>query len=139
MPEPEPTTELRAVPSKDSSLSNSTTEGERRDLPPAKMIERFTAMMGMAQIVDPLMGKLDGKHLTAVISNADKADERRHEQEKQRSWYQFLGLCVIVVSVLLLCGLFLAYGKSEHLNMVLGLIVGLAGGFGLGKNSKRSE
>ena len=100
------------------------------------MVERFTAMFGMSQVVDPLMGKLDAKHLTAVIANVDKADERRLEQVKLHGKNQ---LVVVLVAVLILCGLFLGFGKSEQLDKILALIIGLIGGFGIGRVSKKSE
>ena len=104
------------------------------------MLQRITEItMGMSQVVDPLMGKLDGKHLTAVIANADKADERRHEQLKQQSKDQVVALASVLIAVLVLCGMFLGFQKSEQLDKILALIIGLAGGFGIGRASKKSE
>lgn len=103
------------------------------------MVERFTAMFGMSQVVDPLMGKLDAKHLTAVIANVDKADERRLEQVKLHGKNQLVALVVVLIAVLILCGLFLGFGKSEQLDKILALIIGLIGGFGIGRVSKKSE
>jgi len=85
------------------------------------------------------MGKLDAKHLTAVIANADKADERRLEQLKLQGKNQIISLVVVLIAVLILCGLFLGFGRSEQLDKVLSLIVGLIGGFGIGRVSKKSD
>lgn len=140
MSDQEPTTELQPVPFKESSLPELTSERDRKDIPPGRMLQRFTEMtIGMSQVVDPLMGKLDAKHLTAVIANVDKADERRLEQAKLQGKNQLVALSVVLAAVLILCGLFLGFGKSEQLDKILALIIGLIGGFGIGRVSKKPE
>ena len=136
MSDQEPTTEIQPVPLRESSPPERANERDRKDITSERMVERFTAMFGMSQVVDPLMGKLDAKHLTAVIANVDKADERRLEQVKLHGKNQ---LVVVLVAVLILCGLFLGFGKSEQLDKILALIIGLIGGFGIGRVSKKSE
>ena len=139
MSDQEPTTEIQPVPLRESSPPERANERDRKDITSERMVERFTAMFGMSQVVDPLMGKLDAKHLTAVIANVDKADERRLEQVKLHGKNQLVSLVVVLIAVLILCGLFLGFGKSEQLDKILALIIGLIGGFGIGRVSKRSE
>jgi hypothetical protein len=104
-----------------------------------RRMEQFSAMMQFSPGRDPLVEKMTTEHVTAVIANKDKDGERHHQEELAKiashRWY-FGGA---IVSVLALCWLFLWYGKTEHLDAVLAAIVGLAGGFGLGRATAKDK
>lgn len=77
---------------------------------------------GRNQFID----KLDKQHVSTILANADKADERSHFSRR----LGFGAACLLLVS---LCWLFLAYGKTEHLDAVIAGVLGLAGGYGICK------
>lgn len=69
---------------------------------------------------------MDGQHISTVLANADKEDTRKHSTQR---------ICVGagVFAILLLCWMFLEYQKTEYLDAVVAGVVGLAGGYGIGR------
>jgi hypothetical protein len=102
-------------------------------------MEQFSAMMQVSPGRDPLVEKMTAEHVTSVIANKDKDGERHHQEELAKitshRWYFGGG----VAFVLVICWLFLSYGKTEHLDAVLAAIGGLAGGFGLGRATSKEK
>lgn len=103
------------------------------DVPREQLIEKSTQhiaeQMWMAMRSgpsrDPFVEKMDGEHIHKVLDHS-------HVQEEHRLW-AVTGMAILgVVAVFALCWLFLAYGKSEHVNAIIALVVGLLGGFGAG-------
>lgn len=96
-------------------------------------------MMSVMPGRDPLIEKMTPEHVTAVIANKDKDGEREHTQEMAKiashRWY-FVGGAIAIFA---LCWLFLNYKQTEHLDAVLGVLAGLAGGYGLGKSQSSGE
>ncbi len=88
---------------------------------------------------DPFVEKMTPEHVTAVIAGKDKDGERKHTEELAKIGNQKLFICVGVVFVLLLCGLFLHYQQTDHLDAIIGALAGLAGGFGLGRASQGDD
>ena len=74
--------------------------------------------------------KLQPGHITTIIEQSGK-DSR---QEHWRSLIYFIGG---VVGFLILCGLFLGFGKEALLMPILTAFVGFAGGFGIGRATKK--
>ncbi len=104
-----------------------------------RSMERFSAMMQVGPGRDPFVEKMTPEHVTAVIANKDKNDERKHAEEIAKignhKWYSVGG----AVFIFALCGLFLGFHQTEHLDAIIGTLAGLVGGFGLGKVSQHSE
>ena len=106
------------------------------DASPTEMIHRVERFMGMMQVgsrSESLIEKLDTSQISQVIDNAEKDSVRQHtldqKQENSRRFYA-LTVCFVVFAI---CWLFLGYNKTEHIDAVISAIVGLLGGYGLGK------
>lgn len=115
----------------------------RTGLPPPfrKRVERFLQMgMTVSRPTDSLLEKLDPTHLTTIIDNAENDSKREHELQKDREWYSFWKVPIIVLAVLIVCWLFLEYERTEHLDAVVTGVLGLDGGYGYGiaKGSRKS-
>ena len=102
-------------------------------------MEQFFAAAQFSAGRDPLVDKMTPEHVSSVIANKDRDSDRRHKEELAKivsqRWYFGGG----IVFVLLICLLFLVYGKTEHLDAVLAAIAGLAGGFGLGRATSHEK
>lgn len=75
---------------------------------------------------------MDGAHIHKVLDNT-------HSLEKRQQWVTLSLAVLAVAAVFSLCWLFLAYGKSEHVNAIIALVVGLMGGFGAGIGWQKSR
>jgi len=101
------------------------------EIVPKQVQERVQQMLGV-QIShgrDQFIEKLDGQHISTILQNADKSDSRDHLSKR-------IGLCAAGILLFAMCWLFLFYGKSEHLDAVIAGVIGLAGGYGIGRSTK---
>ncbi|HEX5443683.1 MAG TPA: hypothetical protein VFW87_07635 [Pirellulales bacterium] len=102
-----------------------------------------TGHFGMQVQVGPapneLLAKLEPAHFTRLIDSAEAEQKRSHERKQSAFWGSLVGG---IGGFLLLCWLFLHYGKTELLKDILLLFTGLVGGFlsglGFGKVTKKS-
>jgi hypothetical protein len=89
----------------------------------------FQTALQVGPSEDPLIARMTPEHVTSIIANKERADQRQFDL----SWRLML---VIPISILLLCLLFLGFGQSERLKEIVALMIGFAGGFGVGKLKK---
>ena len=119
----------------DSQNQQQRPNGNTRQIVSSQIIEQMSAMMHVGPGRDAFVDKMTPEHVTAVIANKDKDGDRHHREEMahiaNRKWF-FVGGAI---SIVLVCFLFLNYNQTEHLDAVLGVIAGMAGGYGLGKAS----
>lgn len=99
-----------------------------------RISEQMWVAMRSGPSRDPFVEKMDAQHVHKVLDHS-------HTLEEHRLWATLAVVVLVVVAVFLLCWLFLAYGKSEHVDAVIALVVGLVGGFGAGAgwSKMRSE
>jgi len=81
---------------------------------------------------NPILDKITSDQIGTVIKNKGDEDKRRHERLKGREITLRLAIAAVCLFVIGLCWLFLKYDKSEHLEGVIGVIIGAFGGYGFG-------
>lgn len=100
-----------------------------------QMVESLSAMVSV-QSRDPastIFGKMDGTHISTMLTAAENEGKRTHDREIEQGR---LTAGIIVggfLSVFALCWLFLWFKETEHLDAIIALVIGMAGGFGIGK------
>ncbi|MCY2962297.1 MAG: hypothetical protein NT069_01360 [Planctomycetota bacterium] len=114
------------------------------ELPPPKVVRRVEEFIQMAQFShgqgrDPFVEKMTAEHVTAVIYNKDKDNERKHAEENQRILNQRWYLVGTGVFILAICALFLGFQQTDHLDAVLAAVSGLIGGIGIGRASSNEK
>ena len=81
---------------------------------------------------DPFVEKMDATHIHKVLDHSNSI-------ESKKLWV-LAGMAVLgVVAIFSLCWLFLAYGRPEHVNSIIALVIGLLGGFGAGSGWQKSR
>ena len=58
--------------------------------------------------------------------------DHSHNQEQHKTWIAAGVVALVVIAIVALCWLFLAYGYAEHLDAIIGGVIGMLGGFGAG-------
>lgn len=93
--------------------------------------EMFMSFMsqGILPSRDPIAEKMTPEIIGQLIETSNKQNEREHVEKKIVANRGTLIAIVSVVAIIVLCWLFLAYGKGEHAALVISHIVVLAGGF----------
>ncbi len=87
---------------------------------------------------DALIAKLDPPHITSLLENAERENNRNDSRKKQFFWGT---IGIGTAGFLFLCWLFLYFQKPELLQAVLtlfgGFLAGFAGGYGFGRSAKK--
>lgn len=96
-----------------------------------QLIERFMAFSGKFG-TDSFVDKLDTQQLGKLIDQADEDSKRAHERGAQLTRYGFIFMIALLVAILILCGMFLAFQKGDLLREIIVLLIGGAGGSGIG-------
>ncbi len=127
--------------------SESTTQTPKEPRNPPRLapqlIERFMAEFRGGFPGSSFVDRLDTKQLGKLLDQTSDDSRRQHELDIQRNWMGFALLLSIPILVFGLCFVFLHYGKGELLREIIALLIGLggggAGGYTLGRVSKRSS
>ena len=119
---------------------------------PQEMRSVFLAFSKQTTIgfpTSPLSNKITSEHIGKIIDSTEKDSERDFEfnklelQDQKTSRWFFLAVFVIALTFVSFIIVFLSSVDKETMRFVLGLIVGLIGGFGikelLPKSKKQSE
>ncbi len=119
---------------------------------PPDMRNIFLALSRQTTIgfpTNPLSNKITSEHIGKIIDSTEKDSERDFEfnklelQDQKTSRWFFLTVFVIALIFVSFIIIFLSSVDKETMRFVLGLIVGLIGGFGikelLPKSKKQSE
>lgn len=125
----DPENRLSSEESNEVQDFNETTSARPMPQKIQRRVEQFFGMhVASSSRHHPLVEKMDGAHVTAVLSNADKTDQREHTTKR-------ICVCGGLLVIFALCWLFLAYGQTEHVDAMITGIAGLIGGYGIGKAS----
>jgi hypothetical protein len=92
--------------------------------------QSFGFQLAMGPQPNAFVEKLKPEHMASVIKQIGEDSGREHT----RHIVYFAGG---VLGFLVLCGLFLGFGKESLLMPILTAFVGFAGGFGIGRSSKK--
>jgi hypothetical protein len=99
-----------------------------------RSFQQFSAMFaGMLPRRDPLLEKLDADGVKQLLNQAEKSDEREHKRQLIHMYLMAVLGGAAMIAIIGLCWLFLSYQKSEQVEKIIALIVGLVGGFGVGR------
>jgi len=102
---------------------------------PKELMEQFFAgftMQSFGPVPNQLVEKLQPEHITKIIDNYDAHNQREYETAKGNRRALLLVLSGAAVFMLLISVLFVLTNRDALLQTVLGLVVGLIGGFGAG-------
>lgn len=122
-----------------SSGSVNQSDSDEREQEPrpraVELVEHFSAMMQVGPRPNPFIEKLDTDQLGKIIEHTEAQNKRDHTSETKRenSRRYYVGIGAVIIFAL--CWLFLAYDKSDHIDAIISAVVGLLGGFGLGRAS----
>lgn len=97
-----------------------------------RMMEMFEFQSGPAQ--HPIL-----RGVSEHPELMDKFLDHTHAQEQHKTWLRFLMGSVIIGAVIGLSWLFLAYNQAEHIDAIIGAVLGLLGGFGAGVAYSKSQ
>ncbi len=150
--------ELEHSKSQDGNESEEVLDGipispEVLDKLPQEMKSIFLAALSKQTTIgfptNPLSNKITSEHIGKIIDSTEKDSEREFEfnklelQDQKTSRWVFLAVFVIALTFVSFIIVFLSSVDKETMRFVLGLIVGLIGGFGikelLPKSKKQSE
>ncbi len=88
-----------------------------------------------------MLDKLNTNQIDKLLDQTNEESCRQHDLDLQQNRMTFVMLLSIPILVLLLCFVFLHYGKGDLLREIIALLVGLggggAGGYTLGRASRR--
>ena len=112
-------------------------------LPPSIAIG-LSVLQNASSTESPILNKMNAGHLTQAFDQFGKADENRHRERKLVITLAAAIVTLAIVSLLVLCWMFLHYGRGEYLAPILSHlgtgIAGAIGGFGVSQmrqNKKR--
>jgi hypothetical protein len=86
---------------------------------------------------DAIVAKMTDAHLTQVITQAENESARKHQENIE--WMRLataMGV-MLLLTIPVICVIFLWYHKAELLQPIIQLVVGFIGGFGIGRVSVR--
>ena len=103
-------------------------------------IARFVANITSVGVTgfNPLLRTLTSEHILKILDNRDRSDERAHTSEASERRYRFLYFVIGLIAAIGLLVFFSATNDREMLTTVLVALLGFAGGFGLGRTTRRS-
>ena len=105
-----------------------------------QVVHEFGAVMGLVRQPSPdqrAFELLSESQRGELIKNDDASDERQYQLELKAENNRVVYAVLAVVGVLAICWLFLAYQQSDHIDAIITAVVGLLGGFGLGRASAK--
>lgn len=105
---------------------------ERREL-----IQSITKVAGIFAPEHPLAKKITPEHVTVLLENADACDERDREERQHERNYNYKIMLTVLITIVLVCCLFIYTAQIDLLKFVIGAIFGFGGGFGVGKFYKK--
>ena len=86
---------------------------------------------------NPILRILTSEHILKILDNRDRSDERAHTSEASERRYRFLYFLIGLVAAIALLVFFSVTNEREMLTNVLIALLGFAGGFGLGRTTRR--
>ena len=86
---------------------------------------------------NPILRALTPEHLSKILDNRDRSDERAHTSEASERRYRFLYFLIGLIAAIALLVFFSVTNEREMLTTVLVALLGFAGGFGLGRTTRR--
>lgn len=86
---------------------------------------------------NPILRILTSEHILKMLDNRDRSDERAHTSEASERRYRFLYFLIGLVAAIALLVFFSVTNEREMLTNVLIALLGFAGGFGLGRTTRR--
>lgn len=99
-------------------------------LPPSIAIG-LSVLQNASSPENPILNKVNATHLTQAFEQFGKADDNRHRERKLVITLVAAIAILAIVSLLLLCWMFLHYGRGEYLAPILShLGTGIAGAIG---------
>ena len=103
-----------------------------------QQIARFVANVTSVGITgfNPILRTLTSEHLSKILDNRDRSDERAHTSEASERRYRFLYFLIGLIAAIALLVFFSVTNNREMLTNVLIALLGFAGGFGLGRTRR---
>lgn len=109
--------------------------GEPSTQPPRLSLD--VSLVRPAAAPADILERMTEGHLTQVLDQSEKEGARHHRERILQHSLVAAAVVLALVTILLLCWMFLAYGKPELLDKIIALIAGLVaggiGGFGAGR------
>ncbi len=102
------------------------------DAPP-EMIQR--GMRRTMEMFGFQSGPAHNPVLKAVAEHPEilgKFLDHSHSEEQQKTLLNFAIVVIVIVAILAISWLFLSFDQAEHLDAIIGAVIGLLGGFGAG-------
>jgi hypothetical protein len=118
-----------------------TPESASREPAGALQVEQFFGMIAQRlEAPDPFLDKLDSRQVGKLLDQAAE-DSRREHERAMFSLKLTAGMGIAAFALIFgLCWLFLAYQKSDQIEKIIALLIGLVGGLasgiGIGRWSK---
>lgn len=101
----------------------------------ANFITRFTSVSVPRS--NPLHQRITSEHIGQIIDKSERDSERAHTSEASERRYRFLYFLIGLVAAIALLVFFSVTNEREMLTNVLIALLGFAGGFGLGRTTRR--
>jgi len=98
---------------------------------------RISEISGVFPQQNPLLKKITTEHISQLLKISDASDLRDRQERSNERNHNFKVLVTVLVSIFLVCGLFIWAKQEEFLKYIIGAIIGFGGGFGVGKYYKR--
>lgn len=102
-----------------------------------ELIQTITRFSGIFPPQHPIADKITPDHISALLQNTDTCDQRDREERQQERNYNFKVLVTVILSTILVCGLFIWTKQTDFLKYFIGALFGFGGGFGVGKFYKK--
>ena len=101
--------------------------------------EQFVANVTSVGITgfNPILRAITPEHISKMLDNRDRSDERAHTSDGSDRRYRFLYFLIGLIAAIGLLVFFSATNDREMLTTVLVALLGFAGGFGLGRTTRR--
>lgn len=101
----------------------------------ANFIARFTSIS--IPRPNPIQQRVTSEHIGQLIANSERDSERAHTSEASERRYRFLYFVIGLIAAIGLLVFFSVTNDREMLTTVLVALLGFAGGFGLGRTTRR--
>ena len=99
------------------------------------LVARITSVSGPRP--NPLHQRVTSEHIGQIIDKSERDSERAHTSGASERRYRFLYFLIGLIAAIGLLVFFSATNDREMLTTVLVALLGFAGGFGLGRTTRR--
>jgi len=133
-------------PGQDLQKKQDETKDQQEQLPTEEILQRLPKgvreavgiMMSVSgPVPNPLLGKITTQHISQLINNQEKENDRRFQTDREERSHNFK-IFIVAIGAIIALTVFLVFMKEKDILMnIIAALFGFAGGFGVGRYFKK--